>query len=249
MRKRRKAKKKLPFRAFIITAMFLIVLLAVGVVAKYVHNASQSGYLRTENFYFSSNLLTEDGNAVYDLNAGTTSLSIILKNQEDELRISEVDIPYTISVTNVTGGTVTLSSASGELSKDSADSDTITVTIPSGVTGFKLTATTNTTYEKTLSATFNVLQEGADFGFSSEEYDGYVELTVWSNGYEGDLAVTVPAGLIPDRTDPRLSSMTYNNSGTNSFSITDIAANESVTYRFFISSGYSTGDDFAVSKS
>lgn len=240
---------KLPAMVGILLLIVVVISTISGISAKYIHSRMSEGTFRSKMFYFTSNLLTEDGNAVYYLNPGTTELNIELRNYADELRISDMDIPYAISAQTTGGsGNVTLEQASGTIQKNSNDEkvmSTIKVTIPDGVTSFTIEATTvgqEKTYKKTISAKFHMLSAGDTFGFSTKQCDGYVELTVWTNEGTGDFNITVPEGLIPDRTNKELIGMAYNENQSNTVKITGFKTYESRKYRFF---GESAGS-FAI---
>ena len=82
----------------VILSVLLVLLLAVGgVFAKYVYDSGGMNLLSAKEFYFTSNLLTEN-TAKYVLNSTTTEVSFTLGNSADKLRFSQDDIKYEITV-------------------------------------------------------------------------------------------------------------------------------------------------------
>ena len=78
--------------------MLVVLLFTVGgVFAKYIYNSGGMGLLSAKEFYFTSNLLTEN-TAKYVLNSKTTQISFTLGNNADKLRFSQDNIKYSITV-------------------------------------------------------------------------------------------------------------------------------------------------------
>ncbi len=223
--------------------LLLAVLLAIGVTfAKYADNKSEKIPVSSKAFYFESDYLTED-NHKYTLNPGTTSVTFNLYNYENELRWSDVDCTYTANVEtedesfSLPNSTYTLTAS------EEAKSQEVTLTGLKNGYSYKVTVTaTGGGYQKTLSATFTV---GTADGFYMNLSDkgSYVVLTVWTENITGDVTISVPAGLIPDSTDPVLSSAkNYENSTYKNFNVADqssfISPYSSHSYRFFKTSNY-----------
>ena len=85
------------------TYMFLIImslclLLVAGIVAKYINNRVVDGKINAPYFYFTSDKLTET-QTTYTVNSDITSISFDIANCADEIRYSDIDINYTITVT------------------------------------------------------------------------------------------------------------------------------------------------------
>ena len=85
------------------------VLLSVGmlsgglVYAKYIRQSESTGTAVSREFYFSSDLLDEDGET-YTLASGTEQFTFYLCNHDDDLRSSKLYVYYTVTVNN--GATV-----------------------------------------------------------------------------------------------------------------------------------------------
>lgn len=209
---------KLPFGRYGIIALLLVAFLCVGgISAKYIHQNSERNLFAAKEFYFTSDLLKEEG-ASYVLNSNTTSFTFTLRNNADELRFSEDDIAYTVTVTGkdlengdvtplINRGTDTPTSNEMEnvkLAGDTVSVDTITVSnLVSGKT-YEVTATGNAGYKTTLTATFTISDEGENiYKYLDTSNEAYVVLTVWTENIIGTVNISFPEvpGLIPDNTD------------------------------------------------
>ena len=239
------AKQKNKRSGFLVfTVVFLSLILAVltvgTVYAKYVYVTTGKNILAAKEFYFSSNLLTETGSS-FKLNADTTTVSFTLRNSFDELRVSEVPIECDVSVTTQYGTTFhSVSFSDGTTLAPNAKNETV-VTL-SGLTKgevYTVTATGSGGYRQTLQATFSVSpNENYVYYHLDTANPAYALLTVWTQNVSGSLNISVPAGLIPDNTDPLLRTV-YNLDGTEyaAFSVADAESfatpYSSRTYRFF----------------
>ena len=90
-------------RTIIITVLIVLLFTVGGVFAKYIYNSGGMGLLSAKEFYFTSNLLTEN-TAKYVLNSKTTEISFTLGNNADKLRFSQDNIKYSITVECKKGG-------------------------------------------------------------------------------------------------------------------------------------------------
>ena len=221
-----------------------------GVLAKYVDTLADENKTATaKSFYFESDLLTED-NHLYRINSGTESIEFTLYNYENDLRVSETECTYTVSVvTNdaeVTINGVERKDATITVGAEKADT---TVTLGGLDDGYeyKVTVVADGGYKKTLGAIFAVAPDKTGFFMNVNANDAqYVILTVWSENVSGDVTVSVPAGLIPDTTDPIMKDITnYTDGEYTAFEFTDsesfAAAYSSHAYRFFKTDDYQSG--------
>ena len=229
-----------------------------GVLAKYIHTArKESSSVTAKTFYFESDYLVENSSpSPYKLSAGNESVSFSLCNYSGAL-ISGVDCVYTVTVTT-DDPSVTLNGMSGKtlaLSATANEKASLTVALgglePSYT--YSVTATANGGYVKTLYAKFSVAasQDGFYMNLFDNTAQGYLLLTVWTEDLTGTLAVSFPAGLIPDSTDPMLQDChNYNGETYLAGSFTDaesFSANfSSRAYRFFKTSSYDPSSDFTV---
>ncbi len=239
----RKAKKKYVGIAAIVMCLLLFTLLIGAAIGRYQRQLRSEGYVRAKEFYFTSDFL--DG-GTHTLNPGNNSVTFTLGNHADDLRFSEVDIAYTVTVTS--GATVT--DGTGTLSKNTKSDGNVTISGLESGKDYIVTATgtggegSASGYEKTLTATIRVLKPvPAVYKHLDTTNSSYVLLTVWAQGYTGDVTITPPADarLIPDNTDPV---MQYTQTGgeiRDSTSFQDDNGYSSHTYRFFYDGTPSVG--------
>lgn len=245
-------------RTIIITVLVVLLFTVGGVFAKYIYNSGGMGLLSAKEFYFTSNLLTEN-TAKYVLNSKTTEISFALGNNADKLRFSQDDIKYSITVGCKSGDSYpeeNIKYADSEQVLSGGSVDTTSVTLEGLTMGetYIVTATGKAGYKQTLKAEFTVSDKEENvYMHLDTSNDAFVLLTVWTHNMTGPLTVITPAGLIPDNTDPILRKV-YNYSGTEygAVQFTDntnfTEAYSSYTYRFFISEdkSYDINKDFNV---
>lgn len=241
----------------VILSVLLVLLLAVGgVFAKYVYDSGGMNLLSAKEFYFTSNLLTEN-TAKYVLNSTTTEISFTLGNNADKLRFSQDDIKYEITVECKSGERYSeenIQYKEGVLTGNGVDQTTVTLqNLKMGET-YIVTATGRAGYKQILKAEFFVSDKEENvYKHLDTSNSAYVLLTVWTENVTGSLKIGVTKeGLIPDNTDLALRNVfNYNDGEYGTMEITDSdnykAAYSSYTYRFFVSgsSSYSV-EDFNV---
>lgn len=243
----------------VILSVLLVLLLAVGgVFAKYVYDSGGMNLLSAKEFYFTSNLLTEN-TAKYVLNSTTTEISFTLGNNADKLRFSQDDIKYEITVECKSGESYSeenIKYGDDQLVLVGNGVDQTTVTLQNLKMGetYIVTATGRAGYKQILKAEFFVSDKEENvYKHLYTSNSAYVLLTVWTENVTGSLKIGVTKeGLIPDNTDPALRNVfNYNDGEYGTMEITDSdnykAAFSSYTYRFFVSgsSSYSV-EDFNV---
>ena len=256
-------KLRIPKRAWItVCALLLLVSCAAtcGVLAKYVHTVKEdSPSVRGKAFYFESDLLASKSREIA-LHAGTGETSFTLRNYENALRVSEVEITYTVTVTSedplftVNGETVTEKTVTKTLQADANIETERTVTLGELDDGFRyaVSVTASGGYRKTLQATFAVASaDGFYMNVTDYGKQGYLLLTVWSENVRGIIEIDVPKGLIPDGTDPIFSDVQNYSDGTYAaFSFEDEGFSSapfvSRSYRFFKTADYDPADVFTV---
>lgn len=247
-------------RNIIIIAVVLLLIMAGSVFAKYIFNTGGRNLLSAKEFYFTSNLLTED-KAKYVLNSTSTEISFTLGNNADKLRYSQDDIQYSIAVESKNGGsTPTLVYADDEKVLKGGAVDTTSVTMKGLEMGktYVVTATGQAGYKQTLKAEFEVSDKDENvYKYLDASNDKYVLLTVWTENITGNLKIEVnKTGLVPDNTDPALRNMYNYKDGVYEVMAGNDAIDDtknylkkysSYTYRFFVSENkiYSV-DDFNV---
>lgn len=249
------ATKKSKLYRMIVPLLFVLALVAVcaalpGAYAKYIQTIHQEqGEITSQIMYFESNYLTESG-ATYTITADT--VTITLTNYPDDLRISELDVNYEISVT---GGDATITigdetTNTGTLTAGNKQSASVKISgLEQGKT-YTVTARGENGFVKTLSATFTVTEQENKVFKRVEQTEHYVLLTVWTQKVTGNAVISdIPAALIPDNTDPVLASVkTADTAFTDDKSFNN-KEYTSRTYRFFIPKGDATEytvDNFEV---
>ena len=238
------AKQMADRRKVAVALLALAVIVAVGGVssyaAKYAHRETGEQSTVSEEFYFTSDRLTSDGKASYDLPAGTTSASFELRGYADDLRQGKSPVQFTYSVDGaapVSGTVPAGGSKTVELTGLTAGSHTVT-------------ATSTAPYAQTLSATFNIAAEDDGIAPSVEDSSGsaYARLIVSTKEYEGNVTVSWPAGVIPDQAQDEFKDV----SGSGGGSITKaVDKYSSYAFRFFktdASQDYSGAGTITASK-
>lgn len=207
--------------------VILFVFTVFGVSARYVyHGRGGEAVVVASEFYFTSDYLAPEG-PEYVLNPGTTSVTFNLRNY-DGLKVSGLDVNYTIEKddTEIKSGTIPAGTASD-----------VEVTLNNLTPGpYQVSATGSNGYMRVLSATFTVRADSDGIYKHTEDCGDYVLLTIWTQGVTNNASFSVPSGLIPDYTDPKLTGK----SAGSTISVT-LGANQSVSYRFFKSGGYASG--------
>lgn len=190
------------------------------VLAKYINQKNSAGLVGAKHFYFTSNLL--DGKT-HTFAPGIESVTFTLGNHIDDLRCSELNIEYNITVTNG----ATIDKSTGILEKDKVQD--IEVTISNLKAGeYIVTATGNGGYTKTLTATIVVSEEvSQSYYFLDTSSPEYITLTVWNEGDKAGL-VTITYTGIPDNTNPNMADWRTNESKQ-----VEIGPHESKVFRFF----------------
>lgn len=155
-------KSKARLILFVASLIAIVASLTLGAItfARYISEKKSDGVFVPSKFYFESNLLTLDG-AEYDI--ATDSITFDLKSYDDNLRHSEVDIDYEVSITCADGGVTVPSgiNTEGTLAKGASR---VSVQYNGLVLGkaYTVTASATAPYTKTISATFNLPDEDSE---------------------------------------------------------------------------------------
>lgn len=213
-------------KILVMAVVLLVCTLTISIVAaKYISEKSSDGSVRANNFYFTSNLL--DGKK-HTLDPGSTSITFTLGNHEDNLRYSEVDINYEVTVNN--GATVKDGTGTGKLAKNHINDAKVTIQKLKPGT-YTVTAVGKGGYEKTLTATIEVPAEAPRIYYHIDNSGGeYTLLTVWNEGDVEGIA-TVKYEGIPDNTNPNMTEW-KTSEGSQGKPVT-IEPHESKIFRFF----------------
>ncbi len=210
-----------------VAAILLLCILPCGiVVAKYfINERTSDGVVTANDFYFTSNFL--DGKT-HILAPGSTSVTFTLSNHIDDLRYSDVDIKYTVTVTDA----ATITPSTGILANDTVHDAEITVSdLQEGIT-YTVTAVGEGGYKKTLTATIEVPQKEAELYYYLDSSAGeYTLLTVWNEGNK-EGRVTINYTGIPDNTNPDMTNWEESSSSTKTQPV-NIEPHSSKVFRFF----------------
>lgn len=216
------AKQMADRRKIAVVLLVAAVVVAVGGIssyaAKYAHKETAEKNGVSEEFYFTSDLLTGDGSKSYDLPVGTTSVTFELRNYADDLRFTtESPIAYSCTVTKDDGSSAgTLTNGSGSIATGDKKAQTVTVNGLSDGT-YTVTATSSSPYAQTLSAKFTVAKADGELHASVNDSDGSpsILLTISAQDFAGTASINWPAGLIPDTTqDDFANTQTANGTGS-----------------------------------
>lgn len=227
-------RKKVNIIAIELVVCVALTLVMVGaVIGKYLHKFDSYGSVRALNFYFTSNLL--DG-GTHNLAPGTQELTFTLGNHADELRFSEMDIKYMVTIANEDGtaSAATITNNSGTMSKDSKKDVNITVSnLQPGK--YTITAVGDGGYSQTLTAKIVIpAAENKLYYYIDNSAGDYILLTVWNEGNADSATpgnVTVKYTGIPDNTNPNMTD--WHEATSEATQSVEIFPNESKVFRFF----------------
>lgn len=156
-------------------AVFCMIMISISSVsAKYIRQTELTGVVNARNFYFVSDLL--DGGVHQVMVKEDTMASVTLMNYINEERYSEVDIDYVVEVRDTDKdekSSLTVSPAAGTITKGQRNAVEIVVSgLKAGHT-YKITASTDNTYVKTLTGVVKVNAD--DSPLCAPEADGKVQ--------------------------------------------------------------------------
>ena len=155
--------RKAPYtkRQQIVGGVIVVLLLAVltgTLYARYIKSQEQAGTVTAKEFYFTSDYLRNSAEPMktHKLNSGETSVTFEVNNFADALRVSDVDIKYTVTVKDSLGNIIDSAGSTGKL--DGGSAATATVSINGLTAGKKYLVTVDGVggYRKTLQATVEV---------------------------------------------------------------------------------------------
>lgn len=157
-------------------AVFCMIMISIpSVSAKYIRQTELTGVVNARNFYFVSDLL--DGGVHQVMVKEDTMASVTLMNYINEEEYSEVDIEYVVEVRDTDKdekSSLTVSPAAGTITKGRRNAVEIVVSgLKAGHT-YKITASTDNTYAKTLTGVVKVNAD--DSPLCAPEADGKVQL-------------------------------------------------------------------------
>lgn len=221
-------------KILIMVIVLLVCTLTVSIVAaKYITEKSSEGSVRASEFYFTSDFL--DGKN-HTLVPGSTSITFTLGNHGDDLRYSEVDINYTVTVTPEDSGAKVDVNGTGKnegtLKKDEISDASVKISALQPGKKYIVTATGKGGYEKTLTTTIVVPDQTSKLYYHIDNSAGdYTLLTVWNEGDEAG-TVNITYTGIPDNTNPNMTDWQSNGTDKETMEV-QINPHESKTFRFF----------------
>lgn len=171
----------------VLTITLLVILLFNSSVGRYIYNAINDYILSSKNFYFSSSILSNDGEIYSIVNWDGVNpyvLNIDVNGKKNELVSTNSDIEYDIFVDCPSTVICSLDKTSGIIySEKKVDSYIITVTpVENFYGGDSVSITTKAVstypYSKELSATYNIGVENYGFSYEIVDSEGSKYLTL-----------------------------------------------------------------------
>lgn len=216
-------RKNINIAASALAVCFVLSVVLIGVVvARYQRQLRSDGSVRAQEFYFTSNLLDGD---THMFAPGSTEVTFTLGNHADELRVSEMDIDYEVTIAPDGGEPETIKK--GTLKKGEVSDEDVTISgLEAGT--YVVTAVGTGGYSQTLTATIVVPAITNRIYQHQDNVSGeYILLTVWNEG-DKEGTVTIEYTGIPDNTNPDMKDWS-----TNGKKEIKIAPHESKVFRFF----------------
>lgn len=257
MSRKNKYNIKTKFNFNMILLIIIPVLFIGGTVAKYIQEKNVELVYQAKSFYFESDLLSDNTNPqAYTYERGRDDISINLSNNIDELRYSEVDIEYVVTITDRYGNQIldkegnVVTEKAGILSNKNIDKQEISFTnLPSGI--YLVTAEVISPYEKTLQASFVLTEndENIIYQVNDSVNSPVLQLTVRTQDYSGNIKISWPEGVVPDSTNPKFLNIDtgYEQGST----MVQFEANSEYVFQFFKKqlNIVFTKDNFSVERS
>ena len=187
-------KRRLIIIGILVVVAAVILSMNAKTLAKYVTDRISSYFIKSKDFYFTSDLLTVE-ESTYELSSwsgiGAFDVSFNIYSKDNELLYTESDIPYTITVDCPQDVICSPSSINGVLYQSSVNhSENININvspqrifIADEVVSVRVTAKSTSPYVKTLKAVFNykVGKEGVTYEIKDEAGQAYLFLKVTNN--------------------------------------------------------------------
>lgn len=204
---------KLTVKLIIILA--LLAMFSTVILASYIYRANLDTYLATavEDFYFASNLLTDQETIpTYQIThdwqtSNTATISFELRNYENSLNISNCAIAYEVKHTvngipgTTAGGTISAGESGGNQTTISLSIDKPNPVKPLTVS---VTATAESPYSKTLRGIFVITPAvSCQMAENAGSPVAFLNITLARSAEPArDVAISWPAGAAPDMTNP-----------------------------------------------
>lgn len=248
---------KLLLKILSLCVIVTIILGGVSLAMFIGENMSDKHIIKPEGFYFASDSLQEGTAMKHEMNNWNTSkdYTVILdiRNWQDSLRSSSIDIDYTLSVDDASlqiqvNDTTISNGGTLHLSSSSETTDKVIITVPSGHkpanNKFKVTAvakpsTAGTGFTQTMYGEFSLNEKTTTFDAELEKHNNYIDIRIGVAG-ETNVAITWPSWVTIDTTDQLLSNVTGKNTTFH------IAQDSSHIVRFFVTDTIKESEYFTV---
>ena len=221
-------------RKFLIVYLILltIIITMTVVLGKYLQELKNNTLYEAENFYFRSDLLSEDIKS-YTLQRGVNKIVVHLYNSEDRLRYTKVDINYVVKLEKINddGNLVKVREENGVLSKSNfTDNEVVFDNLENGK--YKVSAIAITPYTKILEGNFVITNNDNRIDYSvGDNVDSTVMfLTIKTVDYTGNIKIKFPDRLYPDNNEEAFKNVNIDNSKE---VIVNFKNNSSYSYRFY----------------
>ena len=174
---------------FIILILLLCSITLIGTLGRYVVNSINNFFVRTKEFYFYSDKLSENS-SYYQIDNWTGvdpyTITVNMNSRLNNLQVATYDIGYDIEYTNSSNCTCQLSKTSGTiLATTNADYFNLTITPHTGLeigekVWVKINAISTAQYEKKLTATFvlTVGKEKLSYEIVDSKSNKYLDLNI-----------------------------------------------------------------------
>lgn len=222
-------KKKFLIVYFILLTIIIAMTVVLG---KYLQELKNNTLYEAENFYFRSDLLSEDIKS-YTLQRGVNKIVIHLYNSEDRFRYTKVDINYVVKLEKINddGNLVKVREKNGVLSKSNfTDNEVVFDNLENGK--YKVSALATNPYTKILEGNFVITNNDNRIDYSvGDNVDSTVMfLTIKTVDYTGNIKIKFPDGLYPDNNEEVFKNVNIDNSKE---VIINFKNNSSYSYRFY----------------
>lgn len=230
------SKEKAFFFSCIGILLVIIAILGIrSLIAKYQDKESKTDAVQTEEFYFTSNCLSENGETI-TLAADTSQINIELRNYADDLRYSPKTIQYTYDVKKENDAQ-SIAEGTGEITGGEKNTSNLAINNLENGTTYKVTVTSTDPFHSVLKGTFKIVEKNTEIHYAVTDTAGsaYVLVQVDVEAYDGKAKLEWPEGIIPDSTDSTFSGITTweNNKYSSGNVKVSLKPYSSYTYRFF----------------
>ena len=222
-------KKKFLIVYFILLTIIIAMTVVLG---KYLQELKNNTLYEAENFYFRSDLLSEDIKS-YTLQRGVNKIVIHLYNSEDRFRYTKVDINYVVKLEKINddGNLVKVREKNGVLSKSNfTDNEVVFDNLENGK--YKVRALATNPYTKILEGNFVITNNDnrIDYSVGDNVYSTVMFLTIKTVDYTGNIKIKFPDGLYPDNNEEAFKNVNIDNLKE---VIVNFKNNSSYSYRFY----------------